>query len=150
MLYYAFIHSHLLYGVEIYANSYHSRLHKLIVLNNKILRVLLKVPFDTPVINLHADFGALSLTELHNFQILQFVHKCIYRYHKLPQIFPTYFTKNSMFHTYNARTKEGLHIDFIRSSLGQRCIKYKGSVLWNCLRDAENAFAAGAAIRREG
>ena len=55
-----------------------------------------------------------------------------------------------MFHTYNTRTKEGLHIDFIRSSLGQRCIKYKGSVLWNCLRDAENAFAAGAAIRREG
>ena len=52
MLYYAFIHSHLLYGIEIYANTYHSHLHKLIVLNNKILRILLKVPFDTPVINL--------------------------------------------------------------------------------------------------
>jgi len=40
-----------------------------------------------------------------------------------------------MFRTYNTRTKEGLHIDFIRSSLGQRCIKYKGSVLWNLLPD---------------
>ena len=45
--------------------------------------------------------------------------------YKLPQIFSTYFTKNSMFRTYNTRTKEGLHIDFIRSSPGQRCIKYK-------------------------
>jgi len=129
MLYYAFIHSHLLYNIEIYANTYHSYLHKLIVLNNKILRILLKVSFDTPVINLYVDFGALPLTELHNFQILQFVHKCIYHRHKLPQIFSTYFTKNSMFHTNNTRTKEGLHIDFIRSSIGQRCIKYKGSVL---------------------
>jgi len=40
-----------------------------------------------------------------------------------------------MFHTYNTRTKQGLHIDFIRSSLEQRCIKYKGSVLWNLLPD---------------
>jgi len=52
MLYYAFIHSHLLYSIKIYANTYHSHLHKLIVLNNKILRILFKVPFDTPVINL--------------------------------------------------------------------------------------------------
>jgi len=51
MLYYAFINSHLLYSIEIYANTYHSHLHKLVVLNNKILRILLKVPFDTPVIN---------------------------------------------------------------------------------------------------
>jgi len=40
-----------------------------------------------------------------------------------------------MLHTYNTRTKEGLHIDFIRSFLGQKCIKYKGSVLWNLLPD---------------
>jgi len=40
-----------------------------------------------------------------------------------------------MFHTYNTRTKEGLHIDLIRSFIGQRCIKYKGSVLWNLLPD---------------
>ena len=78
---------------------------------------------------LYVDIGALPLNELHNFQILQFVHKCIYHHHKLPQMFSTYFTKNSMFHTYNTRTKEGLHIDLIRSSPGQRCIKYKGSVL---------------------
>jgi len=78
---------------------------------------------------------AFSTTaQFHNFQILQFVHKCIYHHHKLPQILSTYFTKNSMFHTYNTRTKS-LHIDFIRSSLGQRCIKYKESVLWNLLPD---------------
>jgi len=85
-------------------------------------------PLPSPPGYLYADFGALPLTELHNFQILQFVHK-------LPQIFSTYFTKNSMFHTYKTRTKEGLHIDFIRSSLGQRCIEYKGSVLWNLRPD---------------
>ena len=53
--------------------------------------------------------------------------KCIHHHHKLPQIFSTYFTKNSMFHTYNIRTKEGLHIDFIRSSFGQRCISSSSS-----------------------
>ena len=38
-IYYAFIHLHVLYGVEIYANTKPTYLDKLTKLNNKLLRI---------------------------------------------------------------------------------------------------------------
>ena len=35
----------------------------------------------------------------------------------------------------NNRTKDYLHMDLFASSLGQRSLKYKGSILWNSLPD---------------
>src|SRR3989442_13947493 len=40
LLYFSFIYPTLLYGIEIYANKYLSYLHDLMVLNNRILRIL--------------------------------------------------------------------------------------------------------------
>jgi len=40
MIYFAFTHSQLAYGIEIYGNTYPTHLNKLAVLNNKILRIL--------------------------------------------------------------------------------------------------------------
>ena len=39
VLYFAFVYLYLLYGVEIYANTSNNHLHKLVVLNNKILGI---------------------------------------------------------------------------------------------------------------
>ena len=57
-IYYAFIHSHVLYGVEIYANTKLTYLDKLMKLNNKLLRILqckpillLYVSFTKPIIH---------------------------------------------------------------------------------------------------
>jgi len=46
MLYFFLIYPHLLYGVEVYANTSKSSLKRLIVLNNKIMRVLQMQPRD--------------------------------------------------------------------------------------------------------
>jgi len=40
MIYFAFVHCHLLYGVEVYANTTTNQLSKLITLNNRLLRIL--------------------------------------------------------------------------------------------------------------
>jgi len=39
-------------------------------------------------------------------------------------------TKNRIFHSYNTRTKDAVHSQSLRSSLGQRSITYKGAILW--------------------
>jgi len=77
----------------------------------------------------------MPLPDLHRFQILQLVHKFIHHPHKLPSIFSTYFSKNYMFHNYSIRSQDSLYSEYFRSSLGLRCIKYKGSILWNTLPD---------------
>jgi hypothetical protein len=38
-IYYAFVHPHILYGIELYANTHFTYLEKLVKLNNKILRI---------------------------------------------------------------------------------------------------------------
>jgi len=42
MIYFACVHSHLLYGNETYCNTYETYLSKLVILNNKLLRILQK------------------------------------------------------------------------------------------------------------
>jgi len=69
MLYFAFLHPHLLYGIEIYGNTYQKHLHKLIILNNKILRVLQNVSYDTPVVKLYADFFHNAIAPFSNFTV---------------------------------------------------------------------------------
>ena len=48
-IYYAFIHLHILYGVEIYTNTKPTYLDKLMKLNNKLLRILQCKPITTPI-----------------------------------------------------------------------------------------------------
>jgi len=43
------------------------------------------------------------------------------------------FVINSEVHDYNTRLSQNLHLFNTRTSYGQRCIKYKGSSLWNSL-----------------
>ena len=74
MIYFAFVHSHLAYGIEIYGNTYINRLNRLMILNNKLLRILQNAPRDTPVVKLYANFNILTLPELNTCQILKFVH----------------------------------------------------------------------------
>jgi len=47
MIYFAFVHWHLVYGIEIYANTHMKNINKLVILNNKILRILQNVSRDT-------------------------------------------------------------------------------------------------------
>jgi hypothetical protein len=135
MLYYAFVHSYLAYGIEIYGNTYMKYLNKLIVLNNKILRILQFAPFDTPVRQLYSTFNTLPITDLHDLQILKFVHKFIHHPHQLPLVFLSYFNKNHMFHSYDTRKRDDLHSLSFVTSIGQRSITYKGTKLWNTLPD---------------
>ena len=133
MIYFSFVHSHFVYGIEIYANTYMKNINKLVILNNKILRILQNVSRDTHIVELYTKFNTLHIPALHNCQILKLVHKFTYHHDKLPAIFSNYFTRNYMFHSYNTRTKDSLRVDLFASSMGQRSIKYKGSTLWNTL-----------------
>jgi len=107
MIYYAFVHSHLIYGIEIYGNTYTKYINKLIIRNNEILRILQHAPLDTPVSQLYATFQ--------------------FSYSSIACIFSSCFTQNNVFHPYNTRTEDSLHYEIYRRTLGQRSIRYKGS-----------------------
>ena len=116
-------------------NTYQKHLHKLIILNNKILHVLQNVPYDTPVVKLYADFLQChclicTVFKFYSLFINLFIIHINYLLFSQP-ISP----KIICFIITVLGHKTVFILNIFRSSLGQRCIKYKGSILWNTLPD---------------
>ena len=127
------MYPHLLYGIEIYGNTYSCYLSKIEKLNNKILRILQNKSLRTHIIDLYKFYNTLPLSLLHTYQILLFVHKFIHHTYTLPEAFISYFTQNSFIHYYNTRGKSNLHRTHIQTAVGKRALTFKGSALWNKL-----------------
>jgi hypothetical protein len=86
-IYFAFIHSRILYGIELYANTCNTYLDKLIKLNNKILRILQNRPPSVSVKDLYNKYNTLPIPELHEQQLLILVHKFLFHPEMLPPVF---------------------------------------------------------------
>jgi len=121
----------ILYGLEVYGNTYVSYLDKLTTLNNKILRILQK---KGRCCNdcLYMQYNTLPPCQLFNNQIPSLVHKMVYSPHSVPLIFWNYFTPNTCIHSYNTRHNK-LYLSQVNFSFGGRLLKFKGSQLWNRL-----------------
>jgi hypothetical protein len=110
-------------------------LDKLVKLNNKLLRILLNKKLSTHVPELYATFNLLSVSNLHEMQMLLFTHKCFHHKNLLPNIFHNYFTLNKSVHQYATRRSSDVHLSSINSKFGQRSSAYRGGTYWNNLPD---------------
>jgi len=133
MLYFAFVHSHFLYGIKVYGNTSKNNINKLMILNNKILRIVQNKPLQYRVLNLYKKYNTLPLPELHNYQLLCLVHKYHYRNDKMPVIFSNYFSSNKDIHHHRTRSSSLLHLSSVCTSVGTKSTKFKASQLWNTL-----------------
>jgi len=132
-LYFALVHPHLVYCVEIYANTYLKYLDPLIKLNNKILRILQNCKMDHPVKKLYISYNTLPVPQLHDFYISILMHRYKFCKEKLPVSFQNYFIENSEIHGHNTRQTGMFHYDRKKTARGQRSIKFKGCKNWNAV-----------------
>jgi hypothetical protein len=132
-LYFTFVHLHVLYGIEIYANTCLTYLDKLIKLNNKLLRIMQHQPRFCHVRDLYVNYCTLAIFEQHTQQLLTLVHKVLYHKSELPDVFSDYFTLNRSVHVHETRSQTDIHLDKASTAFGQRSVKYKGGFLWNNL-----------------
>jgi len=148
-LYYAFVHPHLLYGLEVYGNTTKTKLDKLCKLNNKILRILLRKRLKTPIKNLYATMNTLPIPILHEMLLLIFVHKFVFHAGLLPDIFQNYFTKNNIIHDHHTRKKNEFHIFCVRSRFGQRCTAHRACIFWNNLPEHLKNISSPVIFKKE-
>lgn len=148
MLYFNFVYPQLLYGIEVYANSCKSHLEKLTVLNNKLLRIVQNCSIRTRIVDLYRQYLTLPLPLLHQYNVLIFVHKCLYNSHMLPSVLSDYFQPNSAIHVYTTRSIDKLHLYSVNSSLGLKCIKFKGSLMWNSLPRSISDICSHAVFKK--
>ena len=131
-LYYAFIHTHLNFGLLICSATPKSNLTKLIRIQNKATRLLAGADWKTHAPPLYSKLNILSLNRLMTHVIAKFMHK--HYLGKLPKNFNDYLTLISSVHFRTTRNSLKLYQYFIPqfpTNKLQRGIKYKGSKIWN-------------------
>jgi len=149
MLYFAFVYPLLLYGIAVYANTCKSHLDKLMVLNNKILRIAQGRSIRTRTVNLYMEYNTLPLPALHQYEVISFVHRCLYKDKSLPDLFIDYFYLNNSFHSYATRSSDKIHLCSANSSFGNKGLKFKGSMLWNNLPRRLTEIQSHTVFKRE-
>ena len=117
-LYFAFIYSKILYGIENYDNTFEYRLHDLIILNNRILRVAQDKKWNASTIDLYRDFNTLPIPKLFKFKMLTHAHSLFYN--SPYPIFHSAVLANSQIHDHYTRTQNDFHRTSTSTRMGDR------------------------------
>ena len=76
-MYFAFINSRISYGIEVYGHCADEHLSKLQTLQNKLLKLMLKLDRRTSTNQLHRNLSLLKVSDIHTVSVLCFVKKTV-------------------------------------------------------------------------
>jgi hypothetical protein len=143
-IYFAFVHSRILYGIEVYANTCNNYLDKLTKLNNKILRILQNRPLSVSVKDLYKKYNTLPIPELLEQQLLILVHEFLFHSEMLPPVFikiSILWLITGYIITVSEPKKNCLFIAHV-TTLGKRDTRHKAACLWNKLPSSLKEFSS--------
>ena len=133
-LYYALVHSLLLYGIIIWGATYPTYLQKLKFLQNRGIRAIVDAHFQDLVYPYYSQLKILQIDDLFKFEVAKFSYGSLHN--KTPNSFYKYFCKtndHSGRATRQSSNCDDLNIPHYRTNKLQRCIKYQGVRIWNCI-----------------
>ena len=131
MIYNSLILSYLSYGNIVWANTSHSKLKPLFLLQKRCLRYCTNSHYLAHSKPLFRQLNTLNIYSLNKYQNAVFVFKCIKG--NAPSSFATMFQTNSKIHKYNTRNSLKLHIWNIDKQYMQQSVRYTGPTVWNSL-----------------
>ena len=126
-LYYVFIYSRIKYGIELYGSSSASNMNKIQVIQNKLLKMVLKLDRLMPTNDLHKNIKILKIDDIHQCNTLGLVNEMVSD--RCAAVFRNYFEIKE--NSYDLRTRDQLTIPLARLTLGQHAVRVKGASLWN-------------------
>ena len=125
--YYAFIYSRIQYDIEAYGSCAKETMLKLQIMQNKLLKLLLKWDRRTPTDLVHKELSLLKIDDVHIAKVLFFVNEC--RSCRVPDMFVNYY---EIWATgLNLRNRSSLDIPWTRTDMGLSRCDIKGARLWN-------------------
>jgi len=133
ILYFSLIHSKLLYGILLYANTFPTYLHDLIILNNRILRIIQNKSRRDHTEDLYKTFHTLPIDLLFKSQLYSHAHCLFYKSPLLPPVFHSTTLFNSQIHNHDTRSKDDFHRSSISNTKAARLSVNLCASLWNTL-----------------
>jgi hypothetical protein len=129
-LYYAMIHPHLLYCINIFSCTSQSNLNKILLVQKKAIRVITKENYNAHTAPLFKKLGILPFDKLLIQAKLNFMHAIEYNY--APSTFSSTFTKNNDRNIdHNLRNVNDFLIPFARIDLFKKIPLYSFPKAWN-------------------
>ena len=125
-LYFSFVYSRIKYGIEVYGSCSKTQLHRLQVIQNGLLKILMKKNRRYDTNQLHLDLRILKIKDMYKMQMLIFLSTCQQK--KSIPYFNSYFLQRT--NPYPIRNR-GLQPDFRRSNVGYFSVKNICSREWN-------------------
>ena len=129
-IYYALVYSRIIYGINVYGQAGPTKMEKIQVLQNKLLKVLSEKKYRYPTEKLHKEFELLLVEDLAKQELLTFVHN--YFSNNLPPVFENYF--DSFDHQYNTRNGPNtIRLKTHATQMAASSVLVKSAKLWNNL-----------------
>ena len=100
-IYFSLVYSYLNYGVMSWGGTYKSNLLALQRAQNKIVKTILGLPWDSPTNPVFCELDLLKVQEIYHCNCLTFIYK--YHYDLLPPAFCAYFNPIHNIHHHNTR-----------------------------------------------
>ena len=126
-LYFAFMNSHISYGIEVCGHCAEEYLSKLQTLQNKLLKLMLKLNRRTSTNQLHRNLSLFKVADIHTVSVLCFVNNC--RAARCPETFCNYYQVRQT--ERELCNKDHLDLPWARTDMGLSSCNIKGAILWN-------------------
>ena len=140
-LYFSFIYSCINYGIEVYGSCADEHLSKQQVMQNNLLKLLLKLDYRTSTSLLHYNMTLLKIADIHTVNILYFVNEC--RAGRNPDIFTVREA------TYDFRHRDRLFVPLARTELGSSRCAILSAKLWNKCFDEVHPHLSKKSFRKQ-
>ena len=133
-LYFSMVYSRIIYGIVLYGVCRSSLLNKVQVLQNKLIKVLYKLPYRTDTDALHSNLDILKVKDICKYQIQKFVYEsvnktCISQFHN-------YYKCTHNEHNMDTRQENLLYTRIPKTKYGEYSLKHYGADLWNSLNQS--------------
>ena len=114
-LYFTLLQPYIEYCNIVWATGKTVMLKKLLVVQNKVLRIITNSPWNTHAPPIFIKLGILTVFNINKLQTACFMYKVMNNL--VPSLFVNMFTVNSAIHNYNTRQKNNLHVPSYRTKV---------------------------------
>ena len=132
-LYYSFIYPYLNYCCCVWGLACITYLSKLHIIQKRIARLILGKQKYYPSHGLFKELDMLSIYDINKCSLSMFCYK--FYFGLLPDVVDNFFTKVSNVHRHHTRSQRNFHVRASRTIYVDKSVKYRGTLLWNQLRD---------------
>ena len=121
-LYYSLVYSYLEYCILVRSSTYPTHLRRLVLLQNRIVRVISEKDFDAHTDPLFKNLMIVKLEDIYSLHLAKFMFS--FKNNSIPSSFSRSILRTNQVHGYNTRSLNRFYIPFCRTNIRKFSVFY--------------------------